>query len=148
MDLFIHDNVSDAVERLRHPQTGAPLIAARGNDRELMVISDDGQRIAFTDPVGPLDSPFTRLRVLDRAAGRVVTVFSDEPVTVFRHLSFSADGEVLAFATRASLLPAQDTDLTDDVYSYRPADESLRLESVDGDGAQGAGSRLSPKRRN
>lgn len=109
------------------------------------MIAEDGQRIAFTDPVGPPNAPFTRLRLLDRSAGRVFTIFSDEALTVFRQLSLSADGTVLAFTTSGRLLRDQDTDYTDDVYSYRLADETLRLESVDGDGAQGHGSRLSPR---
>lgn len=144
MDLFLRDNLDGTVERLRDPQTGAPLVSASAGSRELIVISDDGQRIAFTDPVGPPNAPFTRLRFLDRTAGRVFTIFSDQPVTVFRQLTFSADGSVLAFVSGASLLP-EDTDTVDDVYSFRLADETLRLESVDGDGAQGRGPRLSPR---
>lgn len=145
MDLFLRDNAQGTFERLRDPQTGTPLVRATGDSRELIAISDDGQRIAFTDPVGPPGGAFTRLRVLDRAAGRVVTIFSDEALTTFRQLSLSADGEVLAFVSDAPLLPDQDIDQMDDVYSYRLADGALRLESVDGDGAPGHGPRQFPR---
>jgi Tol biopolymer transport system component len=145
MDLFLRDNVDGTVERLRDPQTGAPLVSASAASRELIVISDDGQRIAFTDRIGPPNTSFTRLRFLDRTAGRAFTIFSEEPVTIFRQLSLDADGTVLAFVSVAPLLLDQDTDHFDDVYSYRLADETLRLESVDGDGAQGRGPRLSPR---
>lgn len=75
----------------------------------------------------------------------MVGVVSGQPITVFRQLSLSADGNLLAFVSNAPLQPDHDTDSTDDVYRYRLADESLRLESVGGDSAPGSGARLSPR---
>jgi hypothetical protein len=142
VDLFLRDNVSGDIQRLRDPQTGAPLVSQSRSDGEAIVVSDDGQRIAFTDPVGSM--PWTRLRFLDRSAGHVFTIFRDEPLTVFRQLTLSADGAVLAFVSSLPLLP-QDLDTDDDVYSYRLGEDWLRLESVDGDGAHGHGTRLWPR---
>lgn len=144
MDLFLRDNVSGTIERLRDPQTKAQLVSQARGDAEAIVISDDGQRIVFTDAAGPATVPFTRLRVLDRAAGNLFTIAGDEGYAVFRQLTMSADGGVLAFVVSAPLLPV-DTDSSEDVYSYRFSDGSLRLESVDGDGAQGSGPRRWPR---
>lgn len=142
-DLFLRDNQTGQLTRLRDPAGGAPLVGAVSN-REAIVISDDANRIAFVDSSGEFGQ-FTHLRLLDRTAARVIEICGS--TTTAAHcgeLALSADGDTLAFSTSQSL-SAEDVDQDYDVYSYRAALDWLQLESRDGAGAAGSGQRTRPQ---
>jgi len=144
MDLFLRDNQTGLLTRLRDPVGGTPLVDAAHGNREAIVISDDANRIAFVDSSGNFGE-FTRLRLLDRAAMRVIDVCGSTTTPAHcGELTLSADGEVVAFSTSRQL-GADDVDQDYDVYSYRPALDWLQLESRDGAGAAGNGQRTRPQ---
>lgn len=144
MDLFLRDNQTGQLTRLRDPLSGAPLVDAGAGNREAIVISDDANRIAFVDSSGEYRQ-YTHLRLLDRAAMRVVEVCGSTTVPArCGELTLSADGDTLAFSTWLQL-SSDDVDQDYDVYSYRAALDWLQLESRDGSGAAGEGHRTRPQ---
>lgn len=145
VDLFLRDNQTAQLTRLRHPQTGTPLVAPLHVNTEAIVVSDDGMQIAFVDSIGQYGEKKV-LRLLDRTTQTLADVCGDG-TTVFVHCvepTLSADGSVLAFTSAQPLLP-QDMDVSRDVYSYRPALGWLQLESVDAYGEPGRGQRMAPR---
>jgi hypothetical protein len=143
VDLFLRDNQTAQLVRLRHPQTGAPLIHPQWNNTDTIVVSDDGTRVAFVDSVGEFGSSKV-LRLLDRTAQTLVDVCGDGIAVHCTEPTLSADGGVLVFTTAHALLP-QDVDSWADVYSYRPASGEFQLESVDAVGESGRGPRSAPQ---
>lgn len=144
IDLFLRDNQTGQLTRLRDPLSGAPLVDAGAGNREAIVISDDANRIAFVDSSGEYRQ-YTHLRLLDRAAMRVVEVCGSTTVPArCGELTLSADGDTLAFSTWLQL-SSDDVDQDYDVYSYRAALDWLQLESRDGSGAAGEGHRTRPQ---
>ncbi len=144
MDLFLRDNQTGQITRLRDPVGGAPLADAANGNREAIVVSDDGNRIAFVESSGEFGR-LTHLRLLDRAAMRVTGICGSATTPAHcGELTMSADGETLAFSTSLSL-SAEDADEDYDVYSYRPALGWLQLESRDAAGAAGNGQRTRPQ---
>ncbi len=145
VDLFLRDNQTAQLTRLRHPQTGAPLIVQARSNTEAITVSDDGLRVAYVD-TGGVNGEKQRLQLLDRTAQTLVNVCGNGAPGFVRCVepTLSADGAVLAFAATQALLPHDIDELTD-VYSYRPALDWLQLESVDAAGASGRGIRMSPQ---
>ena len=145
VDLFLRDNQTAQLTRLRHPQTGAPLVAQLHSNTEALVVSDDGMRIAFVDSVGEYGENKV-LRLLDRATQTLADVCGSGTTVFVRCVepTLSADGSVLAFTSAMPLLP-QDMDASRDVYSYRSALGWLQLESVDAYGEPGRGERMAPR---
>uniref|UniRef100_UPI0021494AB8 hypothetical protein n=1 Tax=Tahibacter caeni TaxID=1453545 RepID=UPI0021494AB8 len=143
-DLFLRDNQTGQLTRLRDPGNGAPLPDAMYASREAIVISDDANRIAFVESGGEYGLA-TRVRLLDRAAGRLVELCGGVAFAAqCGQLALSADGGTLAFSTRQALT-VEDADQDYDVYSYRADLAWLRLESRDGAGAAGSGARTRPR---
>lgn len=144
-DLFLRDNQTAQLTRLRHPQTDAPLVAPSTNNRDAIAVSDDGQHIAFVDSAGA-NGGSRVLRLLDRTAQTLVDVCGDGMATPSHctEPTMSADGRVLVFTSAHSLLPIDDDD-SSDVYSFLPAFGALRLESIDADGRSGYGPRHAPQ---
>lgn len=143
VDLFLRDNQTAQLTRLRHPQSGLTLVGPLGASTDAIAISDDGLQIAFVDTVGEVGEKKI-LRLLDRTAQRVVDVCAWSVIVQCTEPTMSADGSVLAFTSLTSLLP-QDADALHDVYSYRVAQDWLQLESVDAYGESGRGPRSAPR---
>lgn len=139
-DLFLRDLQANSLTRLRHPQTGAPLVVAAGDSLQRMVVSDDGRVVVFADRIEGA-GPYTYgLFVLDRDAQSLTDACaaSSENIRACVTPSLSADGAELVFASPNALLP-QDLNGRSDIYRYARSGGALSLESVDEQGRGGNG---------
>lgn len=144
VDVFLRDNQTGELTRLRDPQSGAPLVGQAFGNSEAIAISDDATVIAFVDAQGEYGE-IRRLRLLDRQVSQLSVLCGHAALRArCMQPTLSADGSVVAFATPDSLTP-DDGDLDIDVYSVRRAEQWLQLESVDIHGQGGRGTRWLPR---
>lgn len=141
-DIFVIDVATGAVVLASNEGPALP------NGFWFPSLSGDGTRVAFqgmvtgTDPV--IDQVF--LRDLTEAAQVLVSRSADgEPANgIAQDGRISADGQTLAFSSRATNLHPDDANLHDDVYLADLTTGSLRLVSETDDGTQGTYSGSQP----
>jgi cysteine-rich repeat protein len=125
-DVFVHDRVSGATERVSVASDGT-----QGNNRsgflDAPALSADGRYVAFTSGANnlvPLDgNNVVDVMLRDRVAGTTIRVNvtpdgieADGASTL--SASMSADGSVVVFASSATNLVSNDANFVQDVFAY------------------------------
>ena len=138
LDVFVHDRATGITERVSVDSSGA-----QGNGWSIMPsISADGQVVAFSSQASNLVAGDTNgtydIFVHDRATGiteRVSVDSSGAEGNDFCHQpSISADGQIVAFISKASNLDVRDAYRNFDVFVHDRATRITEMVSVDSSG--------------
>jgi Tol biopolymer transport system component len=150
-DIYRFDLRSHSTERisldsqgLQHP--GRSLTPKASSDGRYVVFSSTaaltGARTAAQQNPGPGDRPAVYLR--DLQTGRTTLASPDLPNDASTMPAISADGQSIAFVSRATNLAARDRNKSADVFLYDVGTGTLTLISRRSDGESANGTSLSP----
>lgn len=147
-DVFVHDRVSGVTERVSVSTAGAAADGASGSP----AVSADGQRVAFVSVASNLVSDDTNeaadVFVHDRASGATdrvsVSPSGGQADGPSGSPAMSGDGRLVAFASEASNLVADDTNEASDVFVRDRAEAATERVSVTSGGAQAGGPSRAP----
>lgn len=147
-DLFLHDAVSDTLERIALPPGDTPARLGFDNHGD---VSDDGRFVVFDSH--PTDTSASapgvrQIYLRDRSAGTTTLLTrlpgGTAPTQSSAHPRFSADARYVVFETTAAFDPA-DTNFTTDVYRLDRQTGQLIGVSVSIDGRFGNGPSYLPQ---
>jgi Tol biopolymer transport system component len=153
LDVFVHDRQTHTTTRVSVSTSGAQASAgATPADSSSPSISADGRYVAFlsnaTNFVSGAATAINRVYLRDRQASTTNAVSVSSGGTLANQSSseptISADGNIVAFASGATNLVANDTNGVLDVFVRNRAAATTSRVSVDSSGAQANGSSLSP----
>ncbi|MFW6062939.1 MAG: TolB family protein [Chloroflexota bacterium] len=147
-DIFVHDRRTSTTELVSRSQDGSV-----GNHESLRPsLSDDGRFVAFESWADNLaardENRISDVFVVDRDTGEVelVSVASagEQANDVNGSAVISADGHLVAFASRADNLAPNDDNKQYDVYVHDRRNGETRLVSVNLEGRSASGVSISP----
>lgn len=148
-DVFVHDRRFGSTERVSVDGGGGEALGTHSSEP---AISGDGRLVAFTSDAGNLvvgdtngaDDVFVRDRTTGTTHRVSVGPGGRQANTGARMPAISADGQTVAFVSRATNLVVGDTNQVSDTFVYHRATSTTERVSLSSDGVQANGGSYSP----